>query len=68
VWLVQPLQRTLEVLRRQGSEWVIAGVFEGNAMVRAEPFDAIELGLGVLWADVELPAGVTAVRARRRAR
>jgi Uma2 family endonuclease len=57
VWLVQPLQRTLEVLRRQGAEWVIAGVFEGNAMVRAEPFDAIELELGVLWADVQLPAG-----------
>jgi Uma2 family endonuclease len=55
VWLVDPLQRTLEVLRRQGREWLIVNVFEGDAGVRAEPFDAIELELRILWADVELP-------------
>lgn len=54
VWLVDPLQRTLEVLRRSGQEWVIASVHEGSDRVRAEPFAAIELELAVLWADVEL--------------
>jgi len=54
VWLVDPLLRTLEVLRRQGSEWLIVGVHEGLARVRAEPFDAIELDLSILWADVVL--------------
>src|SRR5262249_15791712 len=30
------------------------GVYEESAKVRAEPFDAIELDLGLLWADVDL--------------
>lgn len=54
VWLVDPLQRTLDVLRLQDRNWLIVAVHEGNARVRAEPFDAIELELGVLWADVVL--------------
>ncbi len=52
-WLVEPIQRTLEVLRREGERWVVIGSFEGDAVVRAEPFDAIELELGALWADLE---------------
>jgi hypothetical protein len=32
-----------------------AGFLEGGVTrVRAEPFDAIELDLGILWADVDL--------------
>jgi Uma2 family endonuclease len=54
VWLVDPLQRTLDVLRLQDRNWVIVAVHEGVARVRAEPFDAIELDLGILWADVDL--------------
>ena len=54
LWLVDPLVRTLEVLRLEGERWVIVAVHEGSARVRAEPFDAIELDLGVLWADVDL--------------
>jgi Uma2 family endonuclease len=53
VWLVDPQQRTLEVLRREGALWLIIGVWNDDARVRAEPFDAIELDLSVLWADVE---------------
>ncbi len=52
-WLVDPLARTLEVLRREGSRWLLVGVWSDEARVRAEPFDAIELELGALWADVE---------------
>jgi hypothetical protein len=34
--------------------WAIVAVHEGVTRVRAEPFDAIELDLGILWADVDL--------------
>jgi len=54
VWLVDPLQRTLEILHREGARWLIVDVHRGDAKVRAEPFDAIELDLAVLWADVVL--------------
>jgi Uma2 family endonuclease len=54
VWLVDPIARTLEVLRREGAQWLILGVFHDEAKVRAEPFDAIELDLAILWADVKL--------------
>jgi Uma2 family endonuclease len=54
VWLLDPLSRTLEVLRREGSQWLIVAVHKDDARVRAEPFDAIELELAVLWADVKL--------------
>lgn len=32
--------------------WLILGVFSDEAKVRAEAFDAVELG--VLWADIQL--------------
>jgi Uma2 family endonuclease len=50
-WLVQPSQRTLEVLRLRDGAWTIVGVWEDAAIVRAEPFEAVELELGRLWAD-----------------
>ncbi len=49
-WLVEPTARVLEVLRLDGASYRIVGAFEGDARVRAEPFDAIELELGALWA------------------
>jgi Uma2 family endonuclease len=49
-WLVDPIARTLEVLRLEGANWLLVGTWSGDVDVRAEPFDAIELELGVLWA------------------
>ncbi len=49
VWLVNPIARTLEVYRLEGGRYVQIESFEGDEAVRAEPFDAIELALGVLW-------------------
>ena len=52
VWLVDPLQRTLEVLRLEHERWIVAQLFgadEGDDRVRAEPFEAIELELSALW-------------------
>jgi Uma2 family endonuclease len=48
-WLVDPLARTLEVLRLCDDHWVIVGTHAGDETVRAEPFDAIALDLGRLW-------------------
>jgi Uma2 family endonuclease len=53
-WLVDPRARTLEVLRLEGRNWLVLGVFADDARVRAEPFEVFELELGILWADVIL--------------
>jgi len=50
VWLVDPLARTLEVLRLERGAYWLVGMWRDEAVVRAEPFDAIELELAVLWA------------------
>lgn len=54
VWLVNPLTHLLEVLRLEGERYLVLAVHEGDAKVRAEPFEAFELELGILWADVRL--------------
>lgn len=53
-WLVDPLQRTLEALRLEAGRWMLLGTWRHEMHVRAEPFDAIELELGVLWHRVVL--------------
>jgi Uma2 family endonuclease len=49
VWLVDPLARTLEVLRLESGLWTIAASHSGPDVVRAEPFVAIGLELALLW-------------------
>ena len=49
-WLVDPLEKTLEVLQLEGGRWLLLGVHRNDARVRAAPFDAIELELAALWA------------------
>jgi len=49
-WLVDPLAQTLEVFRRDAALWILLDGFKGQARVRAEPFDALELDLTLLWA------------------
>lgn len=56
-WIINPLTRTLEVFALRDGEWLRRGAWRDQARVRAEPFDAIELDLAVLWADVLLPEG-----------
>ena len=50
-WLVNPVERTLEVLRLRDGAWTIIGVLTGLEAVRAEPFDAVDLELGALWGE-----------------
>jgi Uma2 family endonuclease len=49
VWLVNPGQQTLEVYRLQDGNWTLVDTHDGSDKVRAMPFDAIELDLGLLW-------------------
>jgi len=49
-WLVSPTLRSVEVLRRHDLGWLLVATFWGDAAVRAEPFDAVELELAGLWA------------------
>jgi Uma2 family endonuclease len=49
VWLIDPAERTLEVLRLQDSHFILLETFAGDAGVRAEPFDQVELQLAALW-------------------
>jgi Uma2 family endonuclease len=48
-WLVDPSYRSLEVLALEGGRLEPLAVYNGNASVRARPFDAIELELQALW-------------------
>ncbi len=48
-WLVNPLSETLEVMRLEAGRWTLLATHAGDAVVRAEPFDAIELGLFRWW-------------------
>jgi Uma2 family endonuclease len=50
-WLLDPLVRTLEVLRLERGHWTLVATHAGDDTVRAEPFDAIEYQLGRFWAD-----------------
>lgn len=56
-WLVDPIARTLEVLKLDAPRWSIIATHEGRDVIRAEPFDAIELDLTLLWDDPPPPTG-----------
>lgn len=51
VWLIDPIERLLEVYRLEENRYFLLNTHEGEAVVRAEPFDAIEISLALLWAD-----------------
>ncbi|HEX5754144.1 MAG TPA: Uma2 family endonuclease [Archangium sp.] len=49
VWWVDPDTRTLEVFRLAGTHYLPMTPHSGPARVRAEPFEALEWELSVLW-------------------
>jgi Uma2 family endonuclease len=50
VWLVEPLDRLIEVLSLDGDAYRITQTATGDARCRNKPFEALELELSVLWA------------------
>jgi hypothetical protein len=50
VWLLDPDARVLEIYSLTENRcWGMPAVYRDNALVRADPFEAIELDLAVLW-------------------
>lgn len=49
-WLLDPAVCTLEAFRLHDGAWRVIGTLAGEARVRIEPFEAIELDLTPLWA------------------
>lgn len=50
LWMVEPLDKLLEVYRLEGS-WVVAATHGGSERVRAKPFEEVELELARWWDD-----------------
>jgi hypothetical protein len=48
--LIDPEAKSLEVMRLNGVRWELVATYGENERVRAEPFDAVELDLAILWA------------------
>ncbi len=48
-WVIDPLEKTVKVLDAREGAWIQRATFSGNAIVRAPPFDAVELDLGRVW-------------------
>lgn len=53
LWLVDPLQQTLEVFRLEGPRWVLVGTHGGSEIVHAEPFEALALDMNRWWLEPE---------------
>jgi Uma2 family endonuclease len=51
VWFIDPTAQTLEILRLDDGRWTLIATAAGAAVIRPEPFDALELDLTWLWAD-----------------
>jgi Uma2 family endonuclease len=49
LWLIEPETKTLETFALDGKDWKLLDTWHDDAVVRAVPFDAIELELAALW-------------------
>ncbi len=49
LWLLDPLAETLEVYRLESGHWVLLATHGGDEVVRAEPFEVVELELKSIW-------------------
>ena len=53
LWLLNPVQRTLETYRLIDSRWTLLATLVGHASVRAEPFDSVTLDMSRWWLPEE---------------
>jgi Uma2 family endonuclease len=51
LWLVDPTPCTLEVYRLEDDRWVVTGTHGGPEMIRAKPFETIDLDLRRWWRE-----------------
>ncbi|HVW25425.1 MAG TPA: Uma2 family endonuclease [Polyangiaceae bacterium] len=53
LWLVDPLERVIEVFRLEGDGYRLVATRGGTDRVRLEPFAAFELELDALWPEAK---------------
>lgn len=53
LWLLNPVQRTLETYRWVESRWTLLATHVGDASVRAEPFETLDLDMSRWWLPEE---------------
>jgi len=53
LWLMDPVERSLEVFRLTDGRFSVVAGFVGSGTVRVEPFEAVELRLERLWRSLE---------------
>jgi Uma2 family endonuclease len=71
LWMIEPLEQTLEVYRLEARGWMLVDTFGGDDKARAEPFDAVEIDLSRWWlerAPAKAPASKKRPRTRRTSR
>lgn len=52
LWLVDALARTLEAYRLENGRWIVTGTYGGDAKVRVEPFEVLEVDLARWWPPI----------------
>jgi Uma2 family endonuclease len=60
LWLVDPLQQTVEVYRLETGRWVVVATHGEGASARIEPFEAVEMHLTRWWPPLAAGVGPTA--------
>jgi len=53
VWLIDPVERSLEVYQSENGRCVLTAGFSGAGPFRAQPFEAVELAVERLWRSAE---------------
>jgi Uma2 family endonuclease len=56
MWILDPINRTLETYRLEDGRWIVIATHAGDDAVRAEPFDAQPLTMRRWWLDATPPA------------
>lgn len=56
VWLADPVERTIEVLRFERGRYVLVGTYGGDEPVRAEPFEDVEIPAAFVWGRRPTPS------------
>lgn len=68
LWFLDPSWRTLTVFKLVNGKWTDHQLFADSGRVRAEPFEAFELDLDLLWTPEKKPVAATAKRGKKTAR
>ena len=56
LWFVEPQLETLEVRHLEAGRWVVVATYDGDDVVRAEPFEAVEIALRRWWMPPRPPS------------